>query len=793
MKRYILPAAIAALSMLSCQKELADPAQPDQAPAPGELTEMTFSATVEENDTKTYIDATDGFKAFWETTDEIALYADGTKAEASFTVKEGTASGTTADFTGTVASGASAYYAVYPASAAGECSKGKVTVTVPAVQTLSGHTTASGALVSVAKAAGAALPFKNVTALLKVNVSVDDITEIVLQGKNDEVIAGTVKVDAATGVLSEVVAGSKMITFKPEGETFAQGDYYIALLPTDFTKGFDLVLSRKTDAKRSIKETSKQLNIARSAGKNLGEVTTGYAYEWVNVIMNAAELKAFNAKSPSTTNADVWVLGSDIDYNRADWTPVKFQGVFDGRNRRIYNIVVDQELTAAGYISFFSLLGDGSTQPDVVMKNLVYGSADGKTWDNVSVLKGKWANGDSQTTTYTGLIGKARQNTVLSNVTNFAQIEVKEGDKSYNVMGGVVANLAGSASISDCANYGNITNRSSSTAGHQTLGGIIGKYESTTAKAVENCRNAGNIDNYSKRVRFIGGICAHNAKKMTIKSCVNSGHVKCHSTATEVTVEIGGIMGLEDSKGSSITECTNTGAIYAKRGHINCVGGILGCLKGVGTVTSCINDGSVTCEAAGGTYHGIGGVVGFHNTSGAGFVTNCKNTSNGVITANLNYSSSTGCGIGGIIGINVVTTLTGNANEGSVTVNNTNSGPTYVGGVSGWNFSKAATTVSDNSNKASVTGTAKGKIYVGGVYGFNEKSSFSACSNTGEVSGSGGTDVKVGSVAGNNPLTITNCQAAGSVNGTTLDKDNYASYIQGTGSAGTATGCYFAK
>ena len=114
MKRYILPAAIAALSMLSCQKELADPAQPDQAPAPGELTEMTFSATVEENDTKTYIDATDGFKAFWETTDQIALYADGTKAEASFTVKEGTASGTTADFTGTVASGASASSLLFP-------------------------------------------------------------------------------------------------------------------------------------------------------------------------------------------------------------------------------------------------------------------------------------------------------------------------------------------------------------------------------------------------------------------------------------------------------------------------------------------------------------------------------------------------------------------------------------------------------------------------------------------------------------------------------------------------------
>ena len=152
MKKYILSAAVAALSMISCQKELADPTQPDQAPVAGELVEMTFSASVETDDTKTYIDAADGFKAFWEASDKIAVYADAQKTEQPFAVTEGSASGTFAYFRGTAPEGASAYYAVYPAAAAGECADGKVNVTIPAVQTLSGHTTASGALVSVAKA-----------------------------------------------------------------------------------------------------------------------------------------------------------------------------------------------------------------------------------------------------------------------------------------------------------------------------------------------------------------------------------------------------------------------------------------------------------------------------------------------------------------------------------------------------------------------------------------------------------------------------------------------------------------
>ena len=788
MKKYILSAAVAALSMISCQKELADPTQPDQAPVAGELVEMTFSASVETDDTKTYIDAADGFKAFWEASDKIAVYADAQKTEQPFAVTEGSASGTFAYFRGTAPEGASAYYAVYPAAAAGECADGKVNVTIPAVQTLSGHTTASGALVSVAKAEGDALAFKNVCALMKVKVAADDITEIVLQGKNDELIAGTVKVDAATGVLSEVVEGSKMITFKPEGETFAQGDYYIALLPTAFTKGFDLVLSRAADSKRSIKETTKQLTIARSAGKNLGTVTSGYAYEWVNVIMNAAELTAFNAVSAATTNADVWVLGADVDYGSENWKPVVFNGVFVGRNLKIYNILVDLELGSdAGFASFFSVVGDGDLKGAVV-KNLVYGSSDGVNWDKVSVLKLKRPEGNSTVLTYSGLIGRSRNDAVLSNLVNFAEIEVKEGDKSYNLIGGIVANAVGTSSVTSCVNHATITNNSAATAGHHSMGGIIGKSETTSV--ISGCFNYGSITNNNKQVRFLGGIVGNNGAVVTISNCENHGAITCKSATNTIELDCGGIIGIMDKNTDKVSNCHNYGTILTCRTAPNLVGGIVGVTKSTSTIENCSNSGSVSSTVNTGSYHGVGGILGFDDQKSVTTLTGCENKKNSKVSINGAATGDLGCG--GIIGISTNTILTGNTNNGVVEVKNTSTANTRVGGICGWDFESAIGKFENNTNNAEVYGEGTAVVNVGGVIGWNQYSVITLSNNTGAVSGKGGT-LLVGSVAGNNAKTITNCQAAGSVNGTTLDKDNYASYIQGTGSAGTATGCYFAK
>ena len=796
MKRYIWPAAIAALSMLSCQKELADPAQPDQAPAPGELTEMTFSATVEKNDTKTYIDATDGFKAFWETTDEIALYADGTKAEASFTVKEGTASGTTADFTGTVASGASAYYAVYPASAAGECSEGKVTVTVPAVQTLSGHTTASGALVSVAKAAGAALPFKNVTALLKVNVSVDDITEIVLQGKNDEVIAGTVKVDAATGVLSEVVAGSKMITFKPEGETFATGDYYIALLPTDFTKGFDLVLSRSEDAKRSIKETANQLTLARSGGRNLGTVTEGYAYEWVNVIMNKADIDLFRAAHVAATT-ETWVLGTDVDYQSATYTAPGngethyFKGTFDGRNHRIYNIKI------AGSHSTNNInTGFFNETENATIKNLVFGSKDGKTYDGVSVISNYTAR--TAGFEYVGLIARARKTTTITNVVNFSKVTVTSANKSMARVGGICGYLHDDSSISNCVNYGEVSNNSTGADMDDNLnasmtGGVVGNIQ-TSVKAISGCHNHGKVYSNDMNNHFIGGVFGITVNTIEMTDCDNYGEVMEENGTAVCQCEAGGVVGRLNGASSKMTGCDNHGTVIVKNRKSNTLqGGVVGLIKNTATIDNCTNDAALTQELpTSSKYHALGGIVGFNDAGGLeATIQGCSTTENSSISAVYTVVNSQ-CGVGGIIGIARAARLKNNENKGTVSGSNTTANESlYVGGIIGWNFSTACPEVTGNTNRGTIAGTCSYRIGAGGICG-TSISAISNCYNFGDITGTGtATNSGVGTIAGITNQATSNCQSAGSVNGTAVTADTANAMAVGSGTA--ATGCYFTK
>jgi hypothetical protein len=793
MKRYILPAAIAALSMLSCQKELADPAQPDQAPASGELTEMTFSATVEENDTKTYIDATDGFKAFWETTDEIALYADGTKADASFTVKEGTAPETTADFTGTVVSDASAYYAVYPASAAGECSEGKVTVTVPAVQTLSGHTTASGALVSVAKAAGAALPFKNVTALLKVNVSVDDITEIVLQGKNDEVIAGTVKVDAATGVLSEVVAGSKMITFKPEGETFATGDYYIALLPTDFTKGFDLVLSRSEDAKRSIKETANQLTLARSAGKNLGTVTADYAYEWVNVIMNKADIDLFSAAHVAATT-ETWVLGTDVDYQSGTYPAPGngnyFKGIFDGRNHRIYNLKIAGSHAANNLNTGFFNETENAT-----IKNLVFGSKDGKTYDGVSVISNYTAR--TAGFEYVGLIARARGTTTITNVVNFSKVTVTSDNKSMARVGGICGYLHDKSSISNCVNYGEVSNNSTGADMDNNLdasmtGGVVGNIQ-TSVKAISGCHNYGKVYSNDMNNHFIGGVFGITVNTIEMTDCDNYGEVMEENGTAACQCEAGGVVGRLNAASSKMTGCDNHGTVTVKNRKSNVLqGGVVGLIKNTATIDNCTNDAALTQELpTSAKYHALGGIVGFHDAgTNAGTVQNCSTTTKSSLSATYTAVNSE-CGVGGIIGIAGVTTMKNNVNNGTVQGSNTTTTKSlYVGGITGWDFSKSCPEVTNNTNNGSISGTCSNIVGVGGICG-TSISPISNCYNFGAITGTATNSARVGTIAGITNNATSNCQSAGSVNGTAVTAETANTMAVGSGTA--ATGCYFAK
>ena len=808
MKKYIMTVAVATLTLLSCQKELTEQNPVNQDNDAGELMEMTFAASMEVTSEssqqqvspilKSYVNAADGFKVHWEQEDQITVYADNNKAESSFVIN-GEPNGSSASFSGTVASGASAYYAVYPASAAGECSNGKVAVTVPAVQTLSGNATASGALVTVAKASGNVLAFKNVCAILKVNISAENITEIILQGKNDEVIAGTVKVDAATGVLSEVVEGSKMITFKPSGATFATGDYYIALLPTTFTKGFDLVLSRSTDTKRSIKETSKQLTLTRSSGKNIGTVTADYAYEWVNVIMDKADINLFRAAHIAATT-ETWELGTDVDYQSATYTTpldasdnaVNFKGIFDGRNHRIYNIKIVSKNTNRNFNSgFFNQIYDA------VVKNLILGSKDGKVYDGVSEI----TNFTSYTGgfEYVGVVARAQGASSITNVVNFSKVTVTSDNKCMARVGGICGYLQDNSSISDCTNYGDVSNRSNPGSDMENnydasmTGGVIGVIGSNV-KTVSRCHNHGNVYNCDMNNHWLGGVFGLAVECVEMTDCDNTGSVIDESNASGCQSEVGGIVGRLDKANSTMTGCDNSGNVTVKNRLSNVLqGGVVGLIKNTGTITNCTNSGVLTQELpASSKYHALGGIVGFNDAGGkVATIQGCTVSENSLVSAVYTNVNSQ-CGVGGIIGIANAATLKNNEHKGVVKAKNTTTAAQslHVGGIIGWNFSTACPEITGNTNSGSVEGESGNITCVGGICGISI-SGISNCYNLGAVKGTAPT-IQVGTIAGNTNKTVTNCQSAGMLNGQAVTSETANAKAIGAGS-GSATGCYFSK
>jgi hypothetical protein len=110
-KNYFAFAALAAVMMVSCAKEIA--IENTEIPAePGKVT-MTFQASAEET-TKAVLDS-DGKTVNWSGAEEIAVF-DNLSASANIFTANG--AGASTSFTGTVTDGSTSFVAVYPASAA---------------------------------------------------------------------------------------------------------------------------------------------------------------------------------------------------------------------------------------------------------------------------------------------------------------------------------------------------------------------------------------------------------------------------------------------------------------------------------------------------------------------------------------------------------------------------------------------------------------------------------------------------------------------------------------------------
>lgn len=109
-----------------------------------------------------------------------------------------------------------------------------------------------------------------------------------------------------------------------------------------------------------------------------------------------------------------------------------------------------------------------------------------------------------------GLFGCVGANGVIKNLTNKANVTVKESANLSSFVGGIVGRIRKNVTILNCANIGNIT------ANAGIVGGIVGEayidtYKPELETRIEACYNTGDITNTTTTVAttYVGGVIAH--------------------------------------------------------------------------------------------------------------------------------------------------------------------------------------------------------------------------------------------------------------------------------------------
>lgn len=312
--KYIKEYAFSALAifMASCSSDN-DTIEPvaEKTPVPSSES-MSFSASIESGAagskaTRTSLYGTDNPYPIWSSGDQIKVYNLATDDAQLFDISSSDVGQRAANFTGTisVATGENAnnkFYALYAGNVS--ASSGAPTIaqsgenitisgTIPSTQssTPGFH---SDLHFMTACTTGSAFSFKNAMSLLKIS-----ITENMMPGnsyqdfvirrirfkanKTSETIAGTFTATIADdGTIGDytVTNGTNEITIG-DGETeLAVGDYYIAILPCDFSEGFTLTFEDELDYSTTknnlkvydrIKDTA--FPVAKSEIINLGSYT----------------------------------------------------------------------------------------------------------------------------------------------------------------------------------------------------------------------------------------------------------------------------------------------------------------------------------------------------------------------------------------------------------------------------------------------------------------------------------------------------------------------------------------
>ena len=696
--------AIAAMTLWSCAEE---PIQPEELPGENieqpEVTGIPLTIAVGA-ETKTVFDEKSR-QAYWQKTDKLYVF-DNENAGVEFTAdQEGSALKASTTFSTENWTGKTPLYAAYSRAAApSSTSTGVLRVKVPSEQMINNaNSFAQTANPSVGKVemveeAYVVEEMKNVGALIVFTFKDGtQVTSVTIEGGNGEQVAGEVDVTysdlkwaavengAATKVeLTSNASNAKLSTdgcFRTRDDAGNILKYYAVILPGTYSKGLKFTLKMKDGS--TLEKTvgaSAGLTVERNSVKGFDKAIdfTGEEEDFVN-IYNLETLQAFLT---SATDGQVGKLTANIDCGGDNPYVATFIGILDGNGHKIYNFKRTTKTGAACLIA--TLSGNG------VIKNVIFGSADGKTYDGTSELKNTEVGSSNLNF---GIVGEVKDNAVMSDVTNYCKITTvgTVGEKAHIRLGGLVG-LWRAGTGSNLRNYGSVTAKfASETAplGQSLYGGVIGYALAGSLKDIENYGEVTAESGTYANLLKVGGVLGHS--DAAVNGGINDGPVSVNGVTSTSILALGGLIGQSGAVDITSPENRSKGTVSVIGGSYKDfrVGGIVGETSiASSAITSAVNHGAVTVAPAGengvsisGAVY-VGGVAGY--ASAAAFdLDNAEN--HGAIDA-VFTPGAYGTFIGGILGrINGTATATvqKNKNYGSITV--TSNGGTKavnVGGIS---------------------------------------------------------------------------------------------------------------
>ena len=701
------------------------------------------------------------------------------------------------------------YNVVYPAASANE-------VTFLAKQNYTEGTFASGVapMYGYAESAANAIQMHHLAGALRFDISgAATLSKIVVKAENGA-LAGTFAVDCATGALTAVEGTTSDTVALHFGTGLALTNeatpIYLAVPAGEYGNVTVNIYSTAGEVMSAVFNTASK-PVSAGMVRELAPITYNGKADTSDYIIDSKEALIAFAANPTKSA----LVTADIDMSDYDWTPIEgFENLtFDGGNFEIKglnaplfgaptNVVVKNVCLVDSNIKIansYAYTYKGETTQRVYAGALAYYIWKGEIINCSTSGKIEvdmvFTNADTtmeSSNTYAigigGMVGLLRDMTTITKLTNYVDVTITslfgtmENSQFYTSIAGVCGHAAGTATINECYNYGDVTFVPNQGTNKLRLGGIFGYCPALTSG--DRLENYGDLtSNVSTTAdQYIGGVVARPNTATDFTNCKSCGAITIGADVTLGDEMNLGIFAGSNSKGTTLTNCVSTNNAEGKGITLACdcvniyvglVGrfptssktlynhAIVNCTNSMDmhltsdfsasdscyltfgsaengsdantalNITNYTNSGNILFEGESTSYLALASMIGYwrtkSNSQHALTITDSTNKGNITVTGKCNYRPC----IGGFIGYNSATyvNLTNIQNKGNITVNNAVDGTltnwTSIGGIIAYDGQKTQYTKCVNSGNITVTGNYEGlyskedrPLRVGGIVGY---------------------------------------------------------------------------